>query len=115
MIKQQGEVKICPLTVLPDGLNEHKADLDGKNHPIIAHSEKGHHHVIEGNVELLEPPVEKVPAGMRIVYAIVNSESALIQNSADAHERVELSPGIYSFRIQREYNPFLEEARMVND
>ena len=115
MIKQQGEVKIIKLESFPaTGLQAATMETDSLGNQIVSHSEKGHHHVVDSDVELLEQ-IEDVPAGMRVLYAVVEKATALSQTASQAHEAIDLDPGVYSFRIQREYNPFLEEARQVND
>lgn len=113
VIGQQGEVKVIKIDVLPDGLKANSVEKIGSAW-IISHSEKGHHHVIDGNVEVLER-VENVPAGMRILYALVKEPTALKQLAPDEHGKVALEPGIYELRRAREFNPFLKEARAVAD
>lgn len=113
-IGQQGEVKINRIAALPGcamgGVPERTAD----GAFIISHSEKGHHHVIGGDVDVMER-VADVPAGMRILYAIVREPTALRQTAASAHGAIALDPGIYELRIAREYDPFAEQARRVAD
>lgn len=113
VIGQQGEVKVVKLDVLPDGLVSGTVEKIGSAW-IISHSEKGHHHVIDGDVEVLER-VKDLPIGMRILYALVKEPTALKQLAPDEHGKIGLEPGIYELRRAREYNPFLEEARAVQD
>jgi hypothetical protein len=56
-----------------------------------------------------------VPAGMQILYAIVDKPAQLRQDAANAHETHDVSPGIYEMRIAREFDPFLQQARRVAD
>ena len=59
---------------------------------------------------------QDVPAGMRILYAIVEAPTQLRQDAGgNPHEAHDLAPGIYEMRIAREYDPFLAEARRVSD
>lgn len=80
---------------------------------IISHSEQGHHHILGGDCEVMERP--DAPAGSRILYAIVKEPTRLFQDAAVPHQPVDLDPGIYEFRIKREYDPFSEQARRVAD
>lgn len=110
----QGEVYVRKVQSLPKG----KMNPVGSERKflIVGHSERGHHHGFhdDGSVEVLER-TEKVPAGMKILYAIVKNPTALIQDAPNAHESIALDPGIYELRISREYNPFAEQARQVRD
>lgn len=114
VIGQQGEVKIFAMDALPNGLVSGTVEKTGRGAWIISHSEKGHHHVIGGDVEVLEQ-VENVPAGMRILWAIVREPTALSQEASDPHGSIMMEPGIYQMRRAREYNPWAEEARAVAD
>jgi len=117
VIAQQGEAKVYRLTALPadaDTLSR-MTDATSAGHAIISHSESGHHHVLDRpGVKVLERTSD-VPTGMRILYAIVDAPTALRQNANVPHQPVLLDPGIYEFRIQREYDPFAEQARRVAD
>lgn len=114
VISQQGEAKVFRIDTLPDNLSA-MPQRTAAGLPIISHSESGHHHILDRpNVEVLER-TENVPAGMRILYAIVTEPTALKQDANVPHQPVNLDPGIYEFRIQREYDPFAEQARMVAD
>ena len=114
-VGQQGEVKIYKIDSMPTMGTGGSVEADSVGRPIISHSEKGHHHVLDGPVEVLER-TEDVPEGMRIIYAIVKDPgAALIQTAAGAHGRIALDPGIYELRRGREYNPFAEEARRIAD
>lgn len=112
-IGAQGEVNVWRLDALPE-MQTKSVDKDMRGRPIISHSESGSHHVIDGTVDVLERTTD-VPAGMRILYAILEDPTALVQDAASAHETIPLEPGIYEFRIAREYDPFAEQARIVAD
>lgn len=109
----QGEVMIFRIAgQMPDGLVPLN-DLDRKGRPIIGHSESGHHHVLERAVTVMEKP--DAPAGMRVLYALLDEPTVLIQDAMDAHGSHMLPAGLYEFRIAREYDPFMEQARLVAD
>lgn len=110
-IANQGEIRI-----------DRVSEVTGKTTPfteknvkgyIISHSEQGHHHILGGDVEVMEKT--EAPAGARILYAIVKEPTKLFQDAAVPHDPVNLDPGIYEMRIKREYDPFAEQARRVAD
>lgn len=111
-IANQGEIRIDRLSAAPDAEMKPFEEKNGKGF-IISHSEQGHHHILEGDVEVMERV--KSPAGARILQAIVKEPTRLFQDASVPHEPVMLDPGIYEFRIKREYDPFLEQARRVAD
>lgn len=112
-IGNQGEIRIDQIDTLPDGMTTVDVERIAKGY-IISHSEQGHHHLLDGNVEVMER-TNNVPAGMKILYAIVKDPSRLHQDAATPHKPIDLDPGIYEMRIKREYDPFLEQARRVAD
>lgn len=112
VIGAQGEITLFRVSEMPEGLVP-MAEKDKAGRPIISHSESGHHHVLERSVEVLERP--NPPEGMRILYALLDEPTALVQDAHDAHGKHDLPAGIYEFRIAREYDPFAEQARRVAD
>lgn len=112
VIGQQGEVLIIKIDSIPEGVETKPVDRAEKGY-IISHSESGHHHLLVDG-EVMER-VNNVPAGMQIFYSILSNPTEFIQDAPVPHDGYRLAPGIYEFRISREYNPFLEEARKVAD
>lgn len=106
----QGEITIFRIEKMPEGL---KPSTEGKTGmgSIISHSETGHHHVLIGGGDVME----REHAGMKCLYAILESPGELVQDAAVPHGKHDLHPGIYEFRIAREYDPFAEQARRVAD
>lgn len=113
VIGQQGEVKVIKIDSLPEITNPAEVEKNQNGAFIISHSESGHHHVIDGG-EVMER-TKDVPEGMRIIYAILDEPTALIQDAGNPHGHIDLEPGNYEFRISREYDPFLQQARRVAD
>jgi len=112
----QGEITIFKLDAQPEfavANGDAKAAERIAKGWIISHSEKGHHHLLTGG-DVIER-TRDVPAGMRILYAILDNPEQLIQDAATPHGAHDLAPGVYEFRIAREYNHFLEQARQVAD
>lgn len=111
-IAAQGEITIFSVAQLPAGLVPH-TEKDRLGRPIISHSESGHHHVLDRAVEVLELP--NPPSGMRILYALLEEPTSLIQDADNAHGEHVLGPGVVEMRIAREFDPFSEQARQVAD
>lgn len=107
----QGEVYARKIDKMPEGLPFD--DFDKQGRPIIGHSESGHHHVLERAREVRVEP--NPPAGMRILYALLDEPTKLLQDAGDPHGEHVLDAGVYEFRIAREYDPLMEQARMVAD
>jgi hypothetical protein len=112
IIGAQGEVRIYRIETQPDMTGAIPVERDTSGAFIVSHSEKGHHHVIGGDVNVLERPSDK---GMDILYAIVRAPTTMRQTAAVAHAEIALAPGIYEIRIDREFDPFAEQARRVAD
>jgi hypothetical protein len=110
VIGQQGEVKIYRISEMPAC---ETAKREGDRH-VISHSESGHHHVISGDVDVLDRRSD-VPPGMEIIYAIVKNPTALRHEAGAGHAEIALDEGIYEFRVSREFDPFAEQARRVTD
>lgn len=112
-IANQGEIRIDRIDALPEGMKTAKVQKT-KGGYIISHSEQGHHHLLDGNVEVLER-TDDVPEGMKMLYAIVKDPSVLHQDAATPHKSIDLEPGIYEMRIKREFDSFAEQSRRVAD
>lgn len=73
---------------------------------ILAHSETGHHHVINRESVEVREQIENVPEGMAILQMIVKEPSVVEHlRSHDTHEPLMLSEGKWEIRLQREYTP----------
>jgi len=112
VVGAQGEITIFRVDAMPEGLTA-MGERDKAGRPIISHSESGHHHVLDRPVEVMERA--DPPQGMRILYALLDAPTSLIQSADTPHDSHSLDAGIYEFRIAREYDPFTEQARMVAD
>ena len=112
VIGQQGEVRIVKIDAVPAGM-ETRAVQKIESGYVISHSESGHHHVLTGG-DVMER-VDSVPAGMQVFYAILDKPESFVQDAANPHGGFDLDPGIYEFRVSREFNPFADQARRVAD
>ena len=108
----QGEISLAKVAKIPAGLDR-VAAINGR--VIVGHSETGHHHTASSDcVELYE--AKTAPAGMRVLYAIVNAPASLDhERDFDTHESLALQPGMYEIRIGREYDPYAEITRQQAD
>jgi len=97
----QGDILIIPITYIPADAKRAKAE---EGYFIIAHSETGHHHVIDRTkVEVYEAADDAFVAYVRTFRDGAEIEH---QRSFDTHETVALSPDrLYEIRRQREYVP----------
>ena len=113
IIGAQGEITIIRHNTKPewakDGAPVERTDKGW----IISHSESGSHHILTGG-EVMER-TKDVPAGMKVLYAILENPEALIQDAATPHGSYALDPGFYEFRLAREFDPFAEQATRVAD
>lgn len=108
----QGECRIRKIAALPAGM-ETKAVARLPKGFVISHSESGHHHVLTGG-DVMER-VNGVPSGMQMFYAILDKPQSFVQDAANPHGGYDLDPGVYEFRVSREFDPFSEQARRVAD
>lgn len=111
-VAAQGEITIRRIDKVPAGCTPMKPE-GGKF--IVGHSETGHHHVISAagaDVQVLDRP----PEGMRILYAAIEQATQLQHlRDHDTHEAIGLEPGIYEFRVAREFDHYGELARQSAD
>lgn len=93
----QGDLNIFSCDSIPKGITE-KDPENGKH--ILAHSETGHHHVIDGNTARVFEQDEFVS------FMEVKEESNIVHlRSFDTHKTIVLPPGKYRLTKQREYTP----------
>lgn len=112
IIGAQGEITIIQIDALPANIKTKSVERTGKGW-IISHSESGHHHLLTGG-DVVER-IDNVPNGMQILYGLLDEPASLVQDAAAPHGGYDLEPGVYEFRISREFDPFAEQARRVAD
>lgn len=99
----QGEVTFFPVTTDHfDGQTLVAPDMSGAAY-IVAHSESGHHHVIDRtSAEVTQTPPNSL--GMSILRVLVTDPAgAVVKNQcAGGHADLLLPPGLYEARINRE-------------
>lgn len=106
----QGEVRLFRVSKLPDNLKKVEA-IAGKF--IVAHSETGHHHVIEADddVEFYDN-VEDDLESYLVVKSIIAKQLVHLREF-DTHKTLNIPQGIFKIRHAREATP--EGWRQVQD
>lgn len=72
---------------------------------VVAHSETGHNHVIEAdpeNVTFFQDPADPLKAYLEVLATDVQLNHL---RAHDTHETIQIPPGRYEIRRQREYQP----------
>ena len=115
----QGELRIYKVDSLPENLGDRRPKRNADGAFILAHSEKGHHHVLGGDVDVLEhvetQEINGQSLAMRTLYAIVKAPTALHQTATNGHCDVMLDEGLYVIRADVEFDPFAAQIREVQD
>lgn len=79
---------------------DHLPELKETDNRVLAHSETGHNHVLEGNAVRVFEQDEFVS------YLDVQKPAKIVHlRNFDTHETIELPPGQYRVSRQREYTP----------
>jgi len=98
----QGDLLLRRIDALPDNAEAVKAE---KGAYVLAHSETGHNHVV------MERPSVRFYQDRQDTFRswlVVDGEEAVPvehQREFHTHETIQVSPGIYEVRRQREYTP----------
>lgn len=113
----QGEITIIRLGPLGTEIPGTAKPLKLENGRIvIGHSETGHHHVLSNTRGARVMELDRPPEGMRVLYAILENPTSLDHlRGHDTHEPIALEPGVYEFRIAREFDHYAELARQSAD
>ena len=98
----QGDLLLRRIDTLPPQAEAVKAKAGAY---VLAHSETGHNHVVmeRPNVTLYQDR-----ANLFRSWLVVSGDEAVKvehQRSHDTHEAIQIEPGIYEVRRQREYTP----------
>ena len=99
-IAAQGDMMLIRIDALPA---DAKPVASERGAFILTHSETGHHHIV------MERPTVKFFSAMDVFrsYLVVEDTPAVLEHlrPTDTHESLEIKPGIYEVRRQREYSP----------
>lgn len=100
----QGDVFITKIDELPE--DAIKATETSNEDIVIAHSETGHHHVVEANAVDYFHAANDGKVNEFVSYLRVKEDTSLRHlRSFYTHEAIELLPGLYRINRQREYTP----------
>ena len=102
----QGDLLIIKINKLPRNIKK----IEENKQYIVAHSETGHHHVIDA--EDVDYYLDSDIKSYLVVKDIIGKQLEHLRNF-DTHETIIIPPGIYELRQQREYVP--EGWRRVED
>lgn len=108
----QGDLFIRRIDKLPEGIKPMSVE-DGNY--IVAHSETGHHHVIEARQNVVVFSTDDPLVSYLQVIESTDAMEAVIEHlrNFDTHESIKIGAGNYEIRRQREYTP--EGWRRVAD
>ena len=89
---------------LPEGLKKARAE---NGVYVIAHSETGHHHVIDDIESVIYYESDNPMISYLEVIETTDKVEALLRHlrDYDTHETLKFNPGIYEIRHEREYVP----------
>ena len=109
--QRQGECLFIQVESFEDSDNDYKTVEPENGKLIVAHSETGHHHVIERSksADLL------ISKTNQFIGRLVVNDNCEVKHlrSFDTHKTLELPKGKYVLRYRREYTP--EGLRRVQD
>lgn len=108
----QGDILFERISELPDQINESNEHDKTEMHVIIAHSESGHHHVLERDKTTVYTP----KYGSELIAYILVTEDTILEHQKsgkDAHESIKFPAGKYQVTRGREAMP--EGYRRVSD
>lgn len=111
IIGAQGEITIIKIDAIPEGVTLRPCERAANGEWIISHSESGHHHLLSGG-DVMERVGDDFVGRL---YATLTTTERLHQSAAVPHAPYVLEPGVYEFRLAREYDPFAAQARRVAD
>ena len=99
----QGDFLIIRMDNLPEGLEQIQPE-NGKF--VVAHSETGHNHVMEATgVKAFKMPETKDADLFELFFSVDHTTHIEHLRSFDTHETLEVTPGNYMVKRQREYVP----------
>lgn len=104
---RHGEAFLRRIEKMPKGKAKHVQDI------IVAHSETGHHHVLESkyDIAVLEPE----NLGDSLFVELLNPGKLVHQKQINRHNDITVQPGVYEVIQKKEYNPFTQAMERVWD
>ena len=100
---EHGEVWLHPIAKMPKG------KVQTVNMVMVAHSETGHHHVLEGtDIQIIEDNKE-------LFIRLFKPAKLVHKKDTDFHQTLTVEPGVYEVHKKTEYNPFEKVLQDVMD
>lgn len=98
----QGDLLIRRIDRLPEHLPREMQTENSEY--VVAHSETGHHHVIEATADVT---AYQDPEDVWKAFLEVRAEQVELRHKRghDTHETIAIPKGVYELRRQREYTP----------
>jgi hypothetical protein len=111
--QRQGECLFIQVSEFEDSDKNYRIVKPSKGQLIVAHSETGHHHVID--VKRSKQAQLLIDSTNNLIGRLVLGEDCEVKHlrSFDTHETLKLPKGKYVLRYRREYTP--EGLRRVRD
>lgn len=103
---EHGEVWLQPVRKLPKGKTETLKSF------IVAHSETGHHHVLESDTGF---EVMTVGEKKELYLRLFEPGKIVHQKQVDKHKTLPVYPGIYKVINKQQYDPFAAVMKDVID
>lgn len=103
---QQGEIVLMPIKGLPEGATRKVSEQ------IVAHSESGHHHVVESEVSFeVSGDIDKEELYLRLF----EPAKLVHRKSFDMHRTLTVPKGDWKILHKTEYDPFSGLINRVKD
>ncbi len=100
---RHGEIMLVPVDKVPRGaMTKHESF-------IVGHSETGHHHVLEGNFEVMETTKKE------LFFRLFKPAKLVHKKATDRHKDLVVPAGTYKRFHDTEYDPFEKVIRDVAD
>lgn len=103
---RHGEALLMPIEKMPKGTCERV------NKYIVAHSESGHHHVLESKEEF---EVISDKEAEELFIRLYAPAQLVHEKTVDAHKTLTVPQGIWKVMYKREYDPFSKVIRRIYD
>lgn len=104
---RHGEILLQPVNEIPKG-----KIVKAKNY-IVGHSETGHHHVLESDVDFTVLEAENM--NDQLFFQLIKPAKMVHKKSTDKHKTLTIPAGIYKRFHDTEYDPFEKVIREVAD
>lgn len=104
---QHGEVMLVPVSAVPEGLKRRDA-----NSVIVAHSETGHHHVLECPKPMA---IYSDDEENQFFVQLFASGKLVHKKEHDFHKTLKADSVIYEVHRKNEYNPYTKLISEVRD